>query len=840
MATVLDRTVQALADVTGFIVDRTVIPEQVIGQAWIISKSRMVVLASSICNYADAPWALLVKFPYPDLTFSVKAITLHPEFNKRAMRDAYLAQANQLLPSLPVLENDIATITIDAEIPDLQPDRIQELNRALSLQLTISTQDLSGVMRAGETGNILQKAIVSGRNGILNFYDERKVPFCRMLLQGGRILKATFNNLQNEFAVCELMWRKPGGNFVLQSQNSLSWGGIPDIAMSTDQLANEANRRTQDLPRMLDALGGPNARYLRTRQQIDLNQINDKIRWVVERMWPVLDGALPLTKLSERLAIDTYTALQALWEMKHLGLVNLASDDQYHRSGQLGPPLTPAHDIDLQFWDTLQGFYLDDLSTNPVTVQGNYFGSSHLLRLTQLLHTMPFPACKYGAIVLKDGRLVGLHNGKFTAVMASPPPFGLGQMTWIGCLTEMSAKRMRGAGMETEIEQSEELPNTLAGRGTITGIKSRQLQQAVVDASSSSTSLKSPTTEHELDQHTPPEHAEPDFLQKITKIQLLGASGALFIVGLLIGFSMAPRPAAITTQTPANNTSSSPVASKSPLTGQKAPDGAKVLKSVLKQANLKNTSIPPFVFTDTSAETTPKPSFGLESEQGNQKIILALWPDQDLHNIVEKNSTQPPFIPLKPFKGKVIGKGDMPSHNIHWKATRYLNKEDKETVALVAAFPTVKGDQSILLVAMPYKGEGELDFTYTLNMIERMFKEGSKQQEDEDEDQGSTQEASEEEIDAYRIKVGESIKSAYRAPLDAERANRCVVNFLIGQGGKVTKLELKYASGMDEVDKAVQKAITGSEPYPPPPTTKSGTIPVQVTMQGGDFAFTEF
>lgn len=825
MATVLDRTVQALADVTGVIVDRTLTPEKVIGHAWIISKSRMVVLASSIANYADAPWSLLVKFPYPDLTFSVKAISLHPEFNKRAARDAYLAQANELTPQAPSFENDIATITIDAEIPDLQPDRVQELTRALSLPLHISAQDLSGVMRAGDTGNILQKALETGRNGTLNLYDERKVPFARLLIRGGRIVKAVFQNLQNEFAVCELMWRKPGGNFVLQASDNLAWNALPDITMPTDKLAAEALRRTQDLPRMLDALGGPNARYAKTRQQIDLNQINPQIRWVVERIWANLDGTLPLTKLSERLSVDTFTAIQALWEMKHLGLTVNSTDEQYHRSGQLGPPLTPGHEIDLKFWDPLQAFYLDELSTQPVVVQGNYFGSCHLLQISTLLHTMPLPNCKYGAVVLKEGRLVGLHNGKFTANLQNPPPFPLSRMAWIGSLSDMSAKRMRTAA-DIDMEGSDDLPTMTSGRATMTGLsglKSKSMQQIA------------PGPESELTSPQPPSTNEPEILQKFSKIQILAAGGGMFLIGLLmsLGSMMAPKPTVV-----ANQASTSTPTKIAVPTGQKVPTGAEAIKACLKLAYFKDTTIPPFVFADTLKQTEPKLSFGMDSEQSNQKILCVVWPNSVIADAVNSNSRQPPFTPLKPSDfGKLIDEGTA-SHNFFWRATRYWNAEKKDTVALVGAFPSADKDKSILVVAMPFKGEGDLDYKNTINTIERMF-DDSLIAANTSSPEASETYASDKELQDYRQKVGELVKTAYKAPLDADRANKCVYYLSIDSQGNASKLELKYSSGMQEVDKALQKAITNKLPFPAAPKTKSGQLSLQITLESGEFYFEE-
>lgn len=843
MATVLDRSAQTLTDVTGLIYDRSVTPEKLIGQGWIISKSRIVTLASLVANYSEAPWALIIRFPYPDLTFAAKTISFHPEFNKRAVRDHYLSQANELVQQPIILDHDIATITLDADIADLQPDKVQELNRALSLPLQISPQDLSGVMRAGETGNILQKAIVSGRSGVLNFYDDRKVPFARLLIRGGQIQKASFQHLQNEFAVCELMWRKPGGNFVLQSQDNVSWVGIEDIRMSTDQLANEANRRTQDLPRMLDALGGPNARYSKAKPNIDLNQINPQIRWIVERLWPTLDGSLPLSKYSERLQVDTYTALQALWEMKHLGLVASATADLFHKSGQMGQPLTVGHDLDLKIWDGLQAFHLDDLSGIPVMMQGNYFGSTNLLTSNTLLHTIPVVS-KYGAAILKDGRIIGVHNNKYVpAKAAATPPFPLLQMTWIGCLTDMSAKRMRASTSSIELESDAESDSASAGRSTQAGMR-RQGSMAGEGPQVDQPDLQRPVTS-----------SEPEILQKFSKIQILGAGGAMFLIGLLmsLGSMLAPKPTVVATSQPNQtstaaststtsgntNNSSTSSATTAPAPSANAPDS---MKAALAVAGFKETTIPTFEFFETSKDTAPKPSFGIQSEASNLKILFVQWPNAIVKNVVDSNTNQTPFWPAKIELGmgvKQIEEGETP-HNMYFRANHYFvdrtdektkKVEAKRTVGLVGAFPSTQPDSSILVIAFPFKGEGDLDYRSAMTVVERMF--ADKSASDSSVTPEQEQAASPADVDAYRQKIGDIIKANYKAPADADRANKCTVRFIVDASGQISKLELKYASGIEEVDKGLQKAVTAKLPFPAPPKTKDGTVAMQVTVDGG-------
>ena len=58
---------QNYADATGFVVDRSATPPKIVGQAFLVSKSRAVTCASVVANYVEAPWALEVRFPHPDI-----------------------------------------------------------------------------------------------------------------------------------------------------------------------------------------------------------------------------------------------------------------------------------------------------------------------------------------------------------------------------------------------------------------------------------------------------------------------------------------------------------------------------------------------------------------------------------------------------------------------------------------------------------------------------------------------------------------------------------------------------------------------------------------------------
>ncbi|MBY0357718.1 MAG: DUF4388 domain-containing protein [Candidatus Obscuribacterales bacterium] len=707
MSMVLDRTAQALADATGFIVDRTVFPEKIIGQAWLISKSRVAVKASSVSLYSDAPWALSIRFPHPDLNFSVKAMSLHPEFNKRLVRDHYLDQINN--SQKHIYDNDIGTLTLDPEAYELVAERVQELHRALSLPLSVSPADLSGVMRPGEFGNVLQNTLSSGRSGLLNLYDERKLPFAHLEIRSGTIVRASFNSLTNEYAVCELIWQKQGGNFVLHTQDSFKWGATQEITTPTDQLAAEAMRRHQEIVKALESLGGPEARYAKLRQDVDFGQLSPQVRWGVEKVWQVLNEFLPVSKLASRAGIDTYTSLQALLALRGLSAIEISTKDPFHRSGQLGQILTPGYDVDLNVWDKISGFCLEEHSAAPLIMNGNYVGPSSLLAARTLLHNLPLSDNGMGAALIKDGRLIGIHGGRYVANQNNQLPFELWQMAWIGSLSDMNVKRLRmGSDLSAEpVATADFDPQKQSGSLPLTGMRARSAS--------------------ELDSEIMPSEVrpvinnpgEPPFLSRFSKMQIfifaacMFAFGFLMFVNSLFGGSRTPAPTVVKQ------------AANIPQEQSLSSDAKAAVKIATSVGQFKDTIFSPYQFVNTSALTQPKESFGLESERQNQKILCVLWPNYSAADTIKSVQEQLPFLNYVRNKESEASGDSGQAERLTWTVGHYKNKnkEDKDVTVLIGAYESSKPEHCILVLAQPYTEEGMLDYHVTLSVMQRMFAE---------------------------------------------------------------------------------------------------------------------
>lgn len=835
MATELDRTasLQSLADSTGLIYDRAVYPEKVIGQAWLISRGRVVTLASAVSNYTDAPWALMIKFPHPNLTYAVRTVTLHPDFNKREARDYYLAQSRGPVPPIS-FENDIATLALDQDLTAPEPEKVAELNRALSVPFEISPQDMSGSMRGPEALQILQSALSTGRSGLMTLVDQRNVPFARISIRQTRIIRAQYENLFNEIAMCELVQRKPGGNFALQSVDNYRWpADIPEIGTPPDQIIAEAMRRESELPRVIEMLGGPEVRFMKATKLADFNSVNPADRWVAERLWEVLDGYLPLHKIPERAGTDTYSAVKMLWDFATMGLITHNPNLSFHNNGQLGPLLVPAQEMDISTWDPLTAMYLDPISGGPHMLSGNFFGSAHVLSNKSLLHTIPIAQGVNTAAIFKEGKLVALHSGPAYFRGPNAPPMALQKMMWVGALNDIGTKRLR----TTEAAADEDYPDAdpQATSQRLSSLRNRSLtaETAKVGVPPEAGAAAYPEEE------TGP-------LAKFSKIQIAAGGGIMFAVGLLMmlgsmlmphGNAPAPQPQ------PAQTAEKTPEPAKSAVPENTVdPDiGDTRAKELAEKLAGFGGNLPfTFKYKDTMKLTEPRESFGIVSEQKNTDILFIHWPNiapstpQGLLQISRK-------LPVYGAE-RISDRPEFTSGTeapVQWVSGQYA-LGDKRANCIIGVFPATDPTRCIVFVARgAQEGTPVPDLQFPGIVIQQMVNQGkaaahatkSGGANGSAAGGGDAAYATPAEMADYRKKLAGTIKANYKMPKAEEDADTGVgMSFTIDASGAISDLALKPNSD-DLFNRAIQKAIDASQPFPPPPRTR-GKLQLLIHIEG--------
>ncbi len=838
MATDIDRitSLQAIADSTGLIYDRAVQPERVLGQAWLISRGRVVTLASVVTNYAEAPWALIIKFPHPNLTYAVRTVTLHPDFNRRDARDAYLSSGRGQLPPA-FFENDIATLALDSDLVAAEPEKVAELNRALSVPFEISAQDMSGSMRGGEALQILQSAMSTGRSGLMTLIDQRNVPFGRISVRQTRIVRAHFEELYNELGLCELIWRKPSGNFAFQPVDNFQWpADVTEIQTPAETIMAEATRRAQELPGVIDMLGGPDVRFKKATNIADFSSINANDRWVADALWECLDGYLPLNRVAERAGTDTYTTIKMLWDFATMGLISVNQNQTFHCSGQLGPLLLPAQELDISTWDQLNAMYLDPVSGGPVSINGNFFGAAHVITNKSLIHTIPVPSSVQTAAIFKEGKLVGLHSGPAQIRATNLPAINMQRMIWIGALNELGTKRLRTTEIAADAQELAEVPvDPQVASQRLSTLRNRPMVMESGKVVSAAQSI------NEVELETGP-------LANVSKQQLVGIAGAVFAIGLvmMLGSMFMPHSA------PTAPTKGAETVKPDPVIVEATPDEATVKAAEIAQKIAGFGTPPPtFKYKDTMKLTEPRESFGLVSEAKNTDLLCIWWPN---YGPVSKLGVVTAILPYYNLKRAFAGEDYHGSTaKTAWSSARYIATDANETY-VVGTCPSTDPARCIVFIAKGTSNKTAMaDPSFPSRLIEEMLAQKASEPAKGNSATKGTEPAqatatadpqapvalaTEKQLADYRKALATVIKSNYKMP-QSENADTTVgMSFSVDADGEVSNLQIK--PNFDEAfNKAIQKAVDSSRPFPALPPVKGGKYSIKVSADGPDITVEE-
>lgn len=849
-----DSLQQNFAHATGFIYDRTITPRKMLGQCFIVSKSRAVSTANNLYNYSEAPWALEIYFPHPDVTIGIKSIAIHNDFDRREARNYYLQQTGSPLDVPPVLLNDLATIVMDSQLQELQPDKVAELNRALSIPFSSQGVEASGNVRGTELFSVINSVLEARREGLLTLYDKRNIPLARLQIGEGTILKAHYRAMIGEMAFAELVYRKPAEGFSFQPNATFNWGGVRDITVPTEQLIQEAVRRANEVPQIVNYLSstGMEARFQRSVDQMNAENVSENIRWFVELLWSALDGYITVDRLPERLGVDTYTILQALRELVNKGYVALLNRaSPFPCNGQLGTPLVSHTDFDINPGDSVTAFYLDPLSGAATWQQGTFFGVSSVLQPKNLLHTIPILPGAAGALILKNYKLVGVHGG---AIAPKPGQDNqrLFQMMWIGALLDMSARKLRTAqdGAEEEVDGIAGLRTKLeSDTAAATGDKAALQCPNCMSFNAKpgpcitcGTEIEPPPVEEVPENKVEAVIFQAKKLQEkynVSNKQLAIAAAvvAFPLVMMMMCSSPAPPPTAVV---PATDTAA-------PVVHQ---NSDKAMQAAVEYAGFKATPPPGYWFEDTSEITGDAKSFGLYSERANQKVIFVinddLMPCKNLQNFVGK----PPYTTVAAGDPKAIEDNRVPfgeEGDFHYVASRYSD----EQVILVAAFPSVDPKKCVLMIGQTLKEKTPYDYKSSTWLVDQMgserIKKGNqtrmaKGKDDQTATTTDTTDESElatpEQITDFLTKASEKVQSGLTIPGDAaeelkkkkSKKLKVRVNLTINEEGKLTKIEIAEPSELESVTNAVVKAINNSTPFEVPPKTREGKLSLRVKL----------
>lgn len=856
---------QDMANAIGFVFDRSVNPPALLGQGFLVSKSRFVCTAGKVFHYTEAPWALEIHFVHPDIRMGVKSVNLHPDFDKPLARNDYLAQTGKPGETLPILPNDMAMLIVDYDPPELMPERVGELNRAMSLPFNNKGVEMSGPVKGHEYLQVLNNLLSQGKQGLLTLFDIHNIPIARLLI-GQNSIPLVHSNLYKmppAYAFFELAIRQPAAGFAFEPQGDFPWPDMTPINAPADRLIWEAMRRSNEIEQLYTQLGGRDGRYQRVVQTYDPTSSSEEIRWMVAALWETMDGYITLENLSWRSGADSFTCLTAVRELVNRGVASQINRvSPFHGNGTVGPPLISHTDFEVHNWDNLQAFYLDPLSGKPTWVQGNYFGSASAVQPKNMLHTIPVPPEVSGALICKDYKLIGLHDGpQALRGGVTAPPMKCSQFMWMGALLDVSSKKAKmGADGEDGLTS---LKSKLDTEPAAAGEEADRIICPVCFSSNHSYGACSNCGNHI---EAPPEEPEAKTvkdkagkavkkIQKktgLTNKQAIIAAAVLLpltLITLVSMFKPAPPP-------PPDDSVKLPGQFKTHENNEAAK------KLAVEVAGFRVQPLDDYWYEDTSELTKPNQSFGVYSERTNQKILFVIQNDMSAFQNLKAFEKKPPYVEDFFFNEGInseTGKQVLGEDTLNWMILNGADGKGKGMKILLASFPALKENQSILVTGQPLSKEGNASYdpTITMAVIDHMSAErteranqnkrpGATPEDTEDEVEDETKDlASDEDVKKFLEEAKTVISKNFSLPdwaaeeMKKDKSERRKIKAKLkvgidheGMVKALEKLDVDADEDQEKLSSALQSAVTKSAPFKFVPNIKEPQLKFTVRLSG--------
>ncbi|MBX9770935.1 MAG: hypothetical protein K2X29_06170, partial [Candidatus Obscuribacterales bacterium] len=367
-------------------------------------------------------------------------------------------------------------------------------------------------------------------------------------------------------------------------------------------------------------------------------------------------------------------------------------------------------------------------------------------------HTVPVPHWGYGALVIKDSYLIGLYTGIYAGRPGHTPlPQKLYRSVWVSALQdienirkeptppsaeELAAEAQEKASAAAAAQKAAAEASQAVGRYICANCHARNVEFG------NCRSCGIDMEEAALGEDPVEKLENARRLRESSQSKVGLHPGALVmlplsvaIIGLVLFFAYgaftSPHPA-----TSQNNNRQPAVAQASQPTNHNngiiqeasteqaiAPEIS--MESLISQSGLKATPISDYSFEDTSFRTEPMPSFGMISQDQNQKILFTIWGNnQPLQNLdtVAKQVPFANFQKVSNLQSVQVGRGQVTigGKNMDWFVGRYPRKGGGNEMAMVCAYKAPSGGKTVVVVARPYQSGQDLDYMKSLTTINNM------------------------------------------------------------------------------------------------------------------------
>ncbi|MGH9553983.1 MAG: DUF4388 domain-containing protein, partial [Terriglobales bacterium] len=297
------------------LIDRSGTRETVLGTVWLLEENRVATCAHVLAMFAGYLDALVVRFIGCGQERGVAAAQFHPRFNHKLTNKLARETITDAEPMLPLQKYNAAVLSL-GNLQELSVERRLEISRGLMLPVPQKDQGLSGNLTEIDLSLVIQTITNARKEGTIVISDERNHPVAGIFCRNGMIVYAQYKNLNNEFALYQIVQHRAQRYFIFQAMRQPDWPVDKMIARPTDMLLIEAHRRFDEVEKMVTSMGiTRESMFTRAVEQPDFNILSPEVRDCAAILWAFLDGTTPTSQLWQLVNCDDYTIFQSMVEM---------------------------------------------------------------------------------------------------------------------------------------------------------------------------------------------------------------------------------------------------------------------------------------------------------------------------------------------------------------------------------------------------------------------------------------------------------------------------------------------------------------------------------------------
>jgi hypothetical protein len=437
------------ADSVGFVVDRCLSENDIIGSGFMVEEGKFATLATLVLPYGANFDALKIVFPRVGKEYSIESAYFHPHFNKRFTRQT-VERTIVKAPELTVRKHNCAIISLSDNLKELSPDEVAKINDSLSLARTNWDKGLSGTLDEIDLTLVIQTISNARKHGQLVVSDVRNRPIAKLFFSDGKVFHAQFRHLRKENAIYQLVASKVQGFFEFRPSKDPEWPALNPMARPMDMLLLESFRRLDELEKLRSNVGGADSYLGRARGALDQNVLPPDAREKAISVWRLLDGLTPSGRIWELVRFDEYDVFQTLDLLQQTDQIKRVTVDGNLYPSQIDPTLRLVHKIRPLPLSTESGIILEEevhaitLNMNNAFVaakKGIVMGNVDDSDAWHLIHTAPVLVEGIGCPIIRNKEVVGMHCGILPASRKVESSIGLlQQMLWVGSIHECLLK----------------------------------------------------------------------------------------------------------------------------------------------------------------------------------------------------------------------------------------------------------------------------------------------------------------------------------------------------------------------------------------------------------------